>query len=76
MSRIPTEKQAARLALVAHPDSELLSSTGKPGWVAVEKRGWLERGRTAKSLRITPAGLRALADALETYGRSKEAANG
>lgn len=70
MRRIPTEKQMQRLANLAHPGTELLSSAAKSEWRALWKRGWLEEGRTSTSLRITPAGLRALADALEVYGRS------
>lgn len=70
MRRIPTEKQMRRLTHLAHPGMELLTSAAKPEWNALVRRGWLEQGRCATSLRITPAGLRALADALEAYGRS------
>lgn len=70
MRRIPTENQALRLGVLADPSMRLVSSVGKPEWKALVKRGWLEQRKPGGSLRITPTGLRALADALEAYGRS------
>lgn len=70
MRRIPTKNQMERLKALANPDIRLVSSVGKPEWQALVKRGWLEQGKASGSLRITPAGLRALADTLEAYGRT------
>jgi len=70
MRRIPTEKQMGQLSTAARPTCEVLGVASNREWKALVKRGWLEDGTLATSLRITPAGLRALADALEAYGRS------
>lgn len=68
-TRVPTVKQYGLLCIV-----------GGPGWAFVCGRrehrplvahGWLAPQDPAvedRMLRITPVGLRALADALETYG--------
>jgi hypothetical protein len=71
MRRIPTEKQAARLRVLANPNL-LLVSGARPHHRPLLRRGWLEAEtqEPLNGLRITPAGLRALADALEAYGRS------
>lgn len=73
--RIPTERQGKALQVLADPRRLLVSGiTGeKRLWRALMKHGWVEaeRPRTCpeNGLRITPHGLRALADALERYGR-------
>jgi hypothetical protein len=69
VSSVPTEKQYARLRVVANPGSALISGTRE--FRPLIRRGWLTptgSGAPGCFLRITPAGLRALAGALERHG--------
>ena len=69
MRRVPTEKQYRRLAVLAKPSVGLMAGE-RSEWLSLASRGWLEDdAKNPELLRITPAGLRALADALEEYGR-------
>ncbi len=76
MTRVPTKKQYQRLNVLGCPSSELVSGVRGPfrrQWLALLAHGWVVAAHpeiaTENGLRITPAGLRALADALERYGR-------
>ncbi|HSC20714.1 MAG TPA: hypothetical protein VLC07_03210 [Solirubrobacterales bacterium] len=77
--RVPTELQASALQMLADPRRLLVSGiTGeKRLWKALLKHGWVEPENPVTSpengLRITPDGLRALAAALERYGRKETA---
>ena len=68
MSRAPTEKQYARLQTVAN--GAMIISGGDRTLRAMVKRGWLTEDPPGSDngFRITPVGLRALADAQERYG--------
>jgi hypothetical protein len=74
VTRVPTKKQYERLKVIGGPDWLLLSPRCRE-WASHLKHGWVETfapkrvSRSNTALRITPAGLRALADALERYGR-------
>ena len=75
MSRVPTRLQYGRLKLLGSPSSELVSGIRGPyrrQWLALLAQGWVEpcQPGVVNGLRITPAGLRSLADGLERYGRS------
>lgn len=68
----PTEKQAAKLRILG--SGAIVLAPGRADWKPLLRRGWVEAiseddgKRFLPPLRITPAGLRALADALERDG--------
>jgi hypothetical protein len=67
MTRVPTVKQMRLLMVAADPRAAVVAP-GAP-WRTLIARGWvapLEEG--LRVYRITPMGLRALADAIETHG--------
>ncbi|HEU4722005.1 MAG TPA: hypothetical protein VFS59_11635 [Gemmatimonadaceae bacterium] len=77
MTRVPTRKQQHLLTVLAGGLPTVLAP-GKRDWRPLLRRGWVEpnpryakghdeRDRFLPPLRITPAGLRALADAMERY---------
>lgn len=71
MARVPTKTQAERLCTLARPGTLLVSGiTGeKRVWRSMLKHEWVKpddpENTPENGLEITPAGLRALADALE-----------
>lgn len=73
-SRRPTKKQFALLCVLGDPRALLVSGiTGNARtWRSLLSRGWIEARDPEKhpenGLRITSAGLRALADGLDLYG--------
>jgi uncharacterized protein YbjT (DUF2867 family) len=73
--RRPTSKQAARLrllgagAMVVTPRRSDWMPLLRNGWVERRDEGFTPRGGFLPPLVITPAGYRALADALERDGR-------
>lgn len=74
--RVPTEKQYERLQLWARVGQWLV--VGRKGdHGSLVRNGWLEHDPESKNndplsfLRITPDGLRAVADAMEKHGRPK-----
>lgn len=72
--RAPTPKQAEKLRLLG--SGAIVLAPRRADWGLLLRRGWVERvdlkvtprGGLLPPLRITPAGLRALADALERDG--------
>lgn len=74
MSRVPTRKQYERLGLIARPGIGI-SAPHRSGWGSLRGRGWTRDidgtvpvgGSYLPPQQITPAGLRALADAMERY---------
>lgn len=74
--RSPTAKQAARLAVLANPNVMVVTPR-RSEWMPLLRHEWVERadvnvspsGGFLPPLRITPAGLRGLAAALERDGR-------
>lgn len=71
MARAPTVKQMRLLAVLADPRRMLISSATRE-WRALMRRGCVVADDPTidpeNGLRITPSGLRALADALEKHG--------
>jgi hypothetical protein len=76
MSRKPTPKQSRLLLVLGSGRTVLAPRRGE--WMPLLRREWVERdpwfsetpsGGYLPPLRITPDGLRALADALERDGR-------
>jgi hypothetical protein len=73
--RTPTVKQAARLRVLGNPNI-IIAAPRRSDWMPLLRHGWVERadpdltprGGLLPPLRITPAGLRALAAALERDG--------
>lgn len=71
--RLPTENQQSALAVLANPGTLLVSgiSGSARTWRSLLRRGWIEAKDPVSSpengLRITPDGLRALADGLEAH---------
>lgn len=69
---VPTEQQYARLRLLA--DGSMLLVPSRREWGGLVRRGWVagvcedSGARFLPPLRITPAGLIALAAAVERYG--------
>lgn len=73
-SRVPTEKQAGRLQILASGCTAL--APGRGAWGPLLRRGWVapvspddKDKRFLPPLEITPDGLRALADHLERHPR-------
>jgi hypothetical protein len=67
--RIPTEKQYRRLLMLGSGAAWM--SASKRDCQPLLRRGWVTAdfdGRLYQWVRITPSGLRALADAVEAYG--------
>jgi hypothetical protein len=71
VSRVATVSQMRNLAILADPRTVILAAPRHAPWPALRAHGWIEPVDDPGSAcieRITPEGLRALADALERHG--------